>query len=433
MKFCKYAINNIEEFIWDTYANHILRTAIECLGGLISAQTDSKKKGSPDLSKRLVVKEEYTELLLTTCKRLYKFPQFQEFNHDELTSGLMQSVLYSLKDVDPQLNSSIIKKIITDCFTASNNDDVSNIFNTECSIRLLEVCLAVSTPEDFDDIYKRYFKNQFGKLLKMISANFCVPKVFDYCHTKESLENIFDEISEHLEHNLSKGHKGIFASVANACLRLHAKQGPFVNTMMNILHCNEPNDRQTLLVPLVALLKNYEDYQSSKNSNEPKPKIQIYGSVTIQAMLKFNKPIKVVNSLLSMSAEELLELFDDPRGSWIMDAFMDSEYVGEKSREKLARNLRGTWGKLAGSTHGSRSLDKIWAWAKPNQRNVIMEDLATVGQLLRSTNAGKVMSAKLNVPLFVRSRKEWMDTQGKEEKTKALFADIIGSKEKDNS
>ncbi|XP_058789987.1 nucleolar protein 9 [Phymastichus coffea] len=433
LKFCKYAINNIEEFIWDTYANHILRTAIECLGGLITVQSNNKKRGSPDLSKRSKVKEEYIELLVETCNRLYQFPQFQEFNHDELTSGLMQSVLYSLKDVDSKLNSLIIKKISTDCFNPSTDNSVSNIFNTECSIRLLEVCLAVSTFQDFDDIYGRYFKNQFGKLVSMISANFCVPKVFDYCHKKECLESMFDEIAEYLEHNLSKGHKGIFASVANACVRLHAKQGPFVNLMMKILHCDEPNERQVLFVPLLSSLQTYENYQSLKNSNESKPKIEIYGSVTVQAMLKFNKPIKIVNSLLSMSTEDLLELFEDPKGSWIMDAFMDSEYIGEKSREKLARNLRGTWAKLATSTHGSRSLDKIWTWAKSNQRNIIMEDLAEVGQLLHSTNAGKIISAKLNVPLYIRNKKEWAEFQGKEQKMKALFADIVDNPKKNNS
>lgn len=32
-KLCKFIINNLEEFIWDTYANHIVRSCIACLCG----------------------------------------------------------------------------------------------------------------------------------------------------------------------------------------------------------------------------------------------------------------------------------------------------------------------------------------------------------------------------------------------------------------
>lgn len=35
MKICKYMLNNMEDFVWDTYANHILRSALKCLSGII--------------------------------------------------------------------------------------------------------------------------------------------------------------------------------------------------------------------------------------------------------------------------------------------------------------------------------------------------------------------------------------------------------------
>ncbi|XP_001603653.2 nucleolar protein 9 [Nasonia vitripennis] len=436
LKFCKYVINNIEEFVWDTYANHVLRTALECLGGLIDLSEDNnKKKMGPNLDTRREVVDEYKDLLLTTCKRLSKLPQLAEFNQDDLTSGLMQSVLYSLKDIDSDLNSVIIKRIITECFTKNDENNISNVFNNECSMRLLEVCLAVSNPKDFTAIYERFFENRLRDLSLMKGANFCVQRLFEHCHTKENFETIFDEISEHLEAILKKGHTGIFASLAKGCNKLHAKQGPFINVISKLLHCDEPNDRQLQIVPLVATLKSYEDYQSLRNKGDTKTKVplNLHGSLSIQAMLNFNKPIKIVNSLLGMCAEDLSELLEDPKGSRIMDAFMDSQFIGEKSRERLAKNLRGTWAKLACSTHGSRCLDKVWVWAKTAQRQIIMEELAEVGESLRSTNAGRVISAKLNVPLFARSKKDWSEAQGKDEKTKALFADIIGGAKKEKS
>ncbi|XP_011504386.1 PREDICTED: nucleolar protein 9 [Ceratosolen solmsi marchali] len=427
LKLCKYSINNVEEFIWDMYANHVLRTAIECLGGLIDlSENNDKKKFCPNLHTRRKVIKEYTDLLIATCQRLYDLPQFPEFNHDNLTSGLVQSTLYSLKGIDSDLNSCIIKKICNDCFTGNDENKLSNIFLNECSMRLLEVCLSVSEPKDYTIIYERFFENHLGELSLMKGANFSVQRLFEHCHTKEIMEKIFDEISEHLKDILLKGHTGIFSSLAKACGRLRAKQGSFINIICKILNC-EQNDRQTHIVSLVSTLKTYEEYQ---NEGKTKLPINLHGSLTVQAMLNFNKPIKIVNSLLGISAEELSELFDDPKGSRIMDAFMDSEYIGEKSRDKLAKCLQGTWAKLACSTHGSRSLDKVWAWAKQNQKLIIMEELADIGESLRSTNAGRIISTKLNVALFARNKQDWLQSQGKEEKTRALFADIIGSAKK---
>lgn len=62
-----------------------------------------------------------------------------------------------------------------------------------------------------------------------------------------------------------------------------------------------------------------------------------------------------------------------------------------------------------------------------NQKTLIMEELAAAGESLRSTKSGQIMLNKLNVPLYARNKKDWMETLGKEEKTRALFANIIGN------
>ncbi|XP_014211989.1 nucleolar protein 9 [Copidosoma floridanum] len=420
LKLCKYTINNIEEFIWDTYANHILRTVFECLGGLIdlsdSGSNNSKKKSGPSLENRRQVLDEYVDLLKTTCKRFMNFPQFQEYNHNDLTSNFIQSVLYTLKDIDSDLNSSLIDKICTVSYNKSEGNNLSNIFFSECSIRLLEACIVVSNPKDFTNIYENFFENHIGRLSVMGSANFCVQRLFEHCHSKELLEKLFDEIVEHFEAILKKGYTGVLASLASACCRLHAKQGPFVNAITKILHCEEPKDRQTLIVPLVVTLKTFDEYDSFKSKDDSKSKVplNLHGSLILQSILNFNKPIKVVNSLLGMSTEDLLKMFEDPKGSRIMDAFMQSQYIGEKSREKLFKNLRGTWVQLAGSTHGSRCLDRIWEWAKSNQRDAMMDELCSVGQLLMSTNAGRLIYTKLNVQLYSKNKKVWTEEQAKE-------------------
>ncbi|CAL1678177.1 unnamed protein product [Lasius platythorax] len=422
LKLSRYFLNNVEEFVFDTYANHVLRTVIKCLAGLIEDSENNKKSIAQYSVERRPVIQDYKDLLIQSCDRLKKWPQFCQFGQQEITSGLVQCILYSLKDVDQDLTNSIIKKIIKECFETDEENKLSNIFNAESSIRILEACLTVAQPKTFTKLYKTYFAGNLKHLCLTQNTNFSVQRLLDYCITKELFEEIFDKVSEYFPEILKHGFTGILVSAGNACLKLQTNQGAFVNAMIKLLKCDTAEDH-TQLVWCIVTLKNPAQLKAIPNNSRP---LNLHGSLMIQAILNFNKPIKIANSLLEMNNEELLQLFSDPKGSRILDAFMDSKYIGEKSREKLYKKLHGIWAELAKSTHGSRCVDKMWVWARTNQRILIMEELAAAGKSLESTKSGKIISAKLNVPLFARNKKDWSESQGKEEKTKALFADIIG-------
>ncbi|KAL6268575.1 hypothetical protein P5V15_001710 [Pogonomyrmex californicus] len=424
LKLSRYFLNNIEEFVFDRYANYVLRTVIECLGGLIEDSDENNKKSTvPDFTKRRPVIQAYKDLLMQSCDRLQKWPKFCEFGQDQITSNMVQCVLFSLKDIDPNLIKTIIKKITTECFKTKENETLPNIFNSEYSVRILEACLIVAQPKTFKKLYKTFFAENMESLCLAQNSNFSVQKLLDYCITKEIFEEIFNKVSEHFSKIFKRGFTGILVSTGNACLRLQTNQGPFVNAMIKLLKCDVSTENQTQLVRCIMTLKN--PFQLESESDSPQPSIHLHGSLIVQAILKFNKPIKIVNSLLEMSNEELLRIFNDPKGSRILDAFMDSKYIGEKSREKLCKKLHGTWAELAKNTHGSRCLDKMWAWARMNQKVLIMEELAADGQSLGSTKSGKIISMKLNVPLFARDKKEWSQLQGKDQKIKAMFANMI--------
>lgn len=424
LRLSKYFINNREEFVFDTYANHLLRTVIECLGGLIDKPDNSIDKRKLIFGEKRPVVQSYKDLLYETCNSLYNWPRFLEFGQDELTSGLLQSTLYSLNDVFPEMVEAYIKRITNECFKPKKEEQqLSNIYQEESSIRLLEACLSVASPKCWYTIYEEYFSHNLKQLSLMRSTNFSVQRLFDHCNVKEHFEQLFEKIHSYFSDILDKGHTGVLVSVANACLRLQTKQGAFVTELLNVLDCGA-NEKQHQIFACIITLKKSENCEKTKIDS--RCLISLHGSLIVQAILKFNKPIKMVNSLLEMDVEKVVQIFEDPKGSRIVDAFMDSKYIGEKSREKLVKKLKGYWSQLAKNTHGSRSLDRIWAWASINQRTLIMEELAEVGESLRSTMSGQIMSNKLNVPLFVRNKNNWKETLGKEEKTKTLFANIIG-------
>lgn len=431
LKLSKYVLNNIEEFINDLYANHILRTVVKCLGGQIDTVADSteKKAFKTCIVVRPVI-QEYKDLLINTSNRILKLPQFPEFGKNEITSGFLQILLLSLSNVNTQLTSNIIKRITNECFSENNDETLlSTIFDCEGSLRLLEICLKVAEPKLFEKLCNKYFIGNLKKLSLMKNTNFSVQRLLDYCSVKEEYETIFDELSEHLNLIIEKQYTGVLSSLANGCLRLQAKQGPFINAIFKCLNCDESN-RQLHIVSLISRLITYDQYEAAKKNLRNIP-IHLHGSLILQAILQFNKPIKIVNSILAMDGEDLAILFSDPKGSRILDAFMDSKYVGEKSRDKLTKQLKGHWVKLACGIHGSRCVDKIWQYSKDNQKLHIMEELASVGESLNSTKAGHLIYIKFNVALFTRNKKDWIEAIGKDEKTKTLFAGIItGSNDK---
>lgn len=46
IKMCKYVLNNLEDFVWDSYANHILRSALKCLSGITLLPGEKPKMNS---------------------------------------------------------------------------------------------------------------------------------------------------------------------------------------------------------------------------------------------------------------------------------------------------------------------------------------------------------------------------------------------------
>lgn len=64
----KYVLNNLEEFLFDQYANHIMRTAVRCITG----ETQLDDTSTSDLP----IDEEFKVILKHFVDRLLEWPQF---------------------------------------------------------------------------------------------------------------------------------------------------------------------------------------------------------------------------------------------------------------------------------------------------------------------------------------------------------------------
>lgn len=130
LKVCKYAVNNLEDFVWDQYANHILRSALKCLSGItllpgekpkvnLFKETVQDNKGIPPHQTEMkykIVPDEFKEIVTQFVNRLTAWPQFKDLPYQNLTSALLQVLLYAVKNVDKNLTKSVVKKLLNESF-----------------------------------------------------------------------------------------------------------------------------------------------------------------------------------------------------------------------------------------------------------------------------------------------------------------------------
>lgn len=68
--------------------------------------------------------------------------------------------------------------------------------------------------------------------------------------------------------------------------------------------------------------------------------INFHGALLLKTLFDFQDPSKLVNSLLTLSLEELVILANDPMGSYAIEAFLKSRSVPSEKKYKLIENLK---------------------------------------------------------------------------------------------
>ncbi|XP_045761936.1 nucleolar protein 9 isoform X2 [Maniola jurtina] len=478
LKISKYVLNNLEDFVWDRYANHILRSALKCLSGIVLLPGEKPKQnmfkqakeGNPSIPphstemKYRVVPDEYKEIVKEFANRLSAWPQFKDLPYKNITSALLQVLLYAVKNTDKNLTKSLIKKLLNESFApedwVSTGDDekkdtmdidseelkeekkvetapedwdsVGNdekkakihikelneekkvetsgslppVFENESAVRLLEAALFVSKKKTYTQIYARCFIHRLGRLSCMKMLNFTVQRLMDNCHIKEEFEPMFDELATKYDAILACGNTGVLVAIAKACLRIKTKQMQFLQNLEKALNCSEPDNQKHFAVQCLKM--------APLRDNDTKKEyfIHIHGSVILQTMLDFQRPAKVVSCLLELPPEELVYILCDTKGSHVADAFCKGQFVGAKARDKLIWKLKGFYQTLALSQHGSRAFEQIFEAASMEQKIKIMSEISDKSNLLNSTNYGRLIAAKLDVATFKTSQKTWENNRG---------------------
>ncbi|CAG5013448.1 unnamed protein product [Parnassius apollo] len=444
LKICKYVLNNLEDFVWDTYANHIVRAALKCLSGITLLPGEKPKvnlfkepilenKGIPPHQTKMEyrnVPEEFKEVVKEYANRLSLWPQFKELPYESVTSAMLQVLLFAVKNIDKTLTRHLIKKLLNESFapddwvsmSTDNKEDgekdeknedgetevvncsLPPVFKSEPAVRLLEAALFVAKKKMYTQIYAKCFINRLGQLATLPMLNFTVQRLIDNCKIKEEFEPMFEELSSKFAALLACGNTGVLVALAKACLRIKSKQTQFVQSLEAALKCGDEQNQRYFAVLCLRLLP-LERVDVTKLDQTYF--INIHGSVILQTILDFQRPTKAVASLLELSAEDLMVILSDVKGCHVADAFCKGQCVGVKSRDKLIKKLRGSYQKLALTQYGSRAFEQIFEAATAEQQLSIMAELADKSSLLNGSQYGRLIATKYDLATFKLSQKAW--------------------------
>nr|XP_020666133.1 nucleolar protein 9 [Pogona vitticeps] len=378
----------------------------------------------------------------TFLSLLHEFSEcFQEHISDFITNKFfslcLQVALEVLHRKLPQDCSDLSRSVIgylSSCNPAAGQSTLLVFLKDAMCSRVLDKVLEVSDRKALLSFYKAHVKGQLQVLAVHKVANFTLQRLIRAASPK-LLANLLEELSPGVEAIMAHEHLGVITALLGACRKHGAHQQEVVRILLEAFHCWEPASRQLACVPLIASVLAYEVYygeeveddpsQSKADLSRPLSSVSYHGSLLLQHLLHFADPSVVLQSMASMTPEDLVTLACDPAGSHVYDALLASPSVPEKQRRKILRLLKGRYVSLACNKHGSRVLDAMWGRATLPAKREMAQELAEQEPQLRHDPFGHHVARNFALMHFLKRRRDWEQHQEAEKKRKDLFAEIL--------
>lgn len=453
LRISKFMLNNLEDFVWDACATHIMRSAILCLVG-IHVPKIAFEKGGAELAKHrklYTVPEEWHEVMKEFPQRLEMWPQFDDFPYQEHSSALLGVICLALSVVDKSMLKHFGKKILMQALLKPeedaegddekkikieiDDDDNDNdneqhvaekttledtgeanaepevklpkVFHYQCAVILLETLLSVAGAKLLTQLYAMLFSGRIAYLAQQQQTNFAVQRLLQHIKEEGDFKAIFNELQPQTEQLLKMGYTGVVSALSGACLRLCTKQAQMIAALQNALHVTGDKEKSKWFFNCLVKLKPYELITADQSGF-----VHLHGSLITQHVLQFNKPIFLVNCILDLPPEQLSQVFNTPNGSHIVDAFMQSKFIGEKSRERLIRQLNGFYVDLAITRHGSRVLEQCFKAAQETQKLQMAKELSGKVNMMKGSPFGRLIYAKYRLDTYKLSPSQWQASLG---------------------
>ncbi|XP_064466921.1 nucleolar protein 9-like [Ornithodoros turicata] len=431
----RFCLNNLKEFMFNPLACHVTRTVIQVLGGcMVDDEIMRNKKAKQcdwgvetaeacePTGETYDVPEEFVVLLHQFVSAFMEDTDLASVMKSSMASPLLQTLLAIFHSKDKEALVSLLDYIGNFIFSGSSGESgfPPALSDTSASY-VVEKLFKYGPPEYISKVWKEHLQ---GHLLKMAIhpvANFCAQRLLESVSTLDEFHNMYEELAPGFDSLMMCRNTTVLVCIAEACKRLSTYQSKFITKLQETLNCASPEERKHLLVPLTLYMMTYGDFERAGAHIG----IVHQGALIIQHTLHFQKPTKVVNSLLAMTAEELTALACCPKGSHVIDAFIMSPSVTVQQRGQFVSKMKGHFYDVATDKYGSLVIDNFWKMATLAQKVEVAEELSQKEHLLTASVYGSFVARKCAVYHFKHRRNEWTQVQTAKEKTAELFQDIL--------
>lgn len=326
LSLCDSLKENLSELVNHIYGSHVVRAAIEVLGGVKVAdnvvrsrasrqsrersnQSDEKKQfiklsqvgnafGANAIKpmETVAVPESFPPILKKLTKVIMKM-ELQKLSLHPVSNPLLQTLLLVLHRKDQSLCMKLCKAIMSqiDMFSSKrgkikgprhseelggvdkdlkeqeSNYRVPVLLSNEISSHLIEKILHVVTPELWQEIYSSYFNDHLVQLSSHPIANFIVQHLMASTTEKLQAEQMIAELLPYLEDLLALGHMGVVVRMAEVAVRFMIKQKKMLKALLRAFHCEGKVERSSAVV-LISSLTTYEIFFGTKPEPDEREK-----------------------------------------------------------------------------------------------------------------------------------------------------------------
>lgn len=174
VKLAKFLLNNLEDYVNDTYGTHVVRTILENFSNTLTT--------------------ERSEIVAEYATRLMAWPHFKDLPYNELTSGLLQALLKALRKTDVKTLRAMQKKLLNESFVVCSDADAKlpDVFSSKPATALLEACINTATEKSYTQLYAKCFVGNVAVLSKKRESNFSIQKLLEAGNEKTEVPTPFD-------------------------------------------------------------------------------------------------------------------------------------------------------------------------------------------------------------------------------------------------
>ncbi|PPR04002.1 hypothetical protein CVT24_010495 [Panaeolus cyanescens] len=410
-------------------------------GPMKSLFDEEKGKGKQPVSRSVPAEfRQMSRRLVEVVREQSSENEIRAMAANQVASPGLQVLLEVEADLDMSYESgSLMDTVMMGAITTCRNSDddleesdyLGTLLRDPNSSRLLEV-IVLRCPENvFHKLWSTYFHGKLARLAAHPVANFVLAKAIERTSLEE-LREVFSELGDAWNKLIKTSRTGVLRAAIERC-HVHKEVGSSISEVMHKAFNLQSEEDKRLLVPCVLTLLPVEDYRyhlsNASQAKEPAPQQhsgrrqnhtapdplspKIQGSLLIQSILKLPEPHNgfIAESLLQLPVDERIKIAQNPIGSRVYDALLDSTTVPGKYKRQFVMGFMDHYDVLVDDKLGSRVGDRCWSYCDTYLKEKIAKSLINKEHVLAASFYGKFFAKNLNLYLLQRRPEEWRNLQ----------------------